>query len=62
MQGRVVSAVHDVNASPSHDEHVHHVGAALPARPVERAEAMVVSTKREGEKERENLQHSRNLE
>lgn len=47
VQRRVVSAVHDINAGPSHDEHVHHAGAALPACPVERAEAVVVSTVRE---------------
>lgn len=47
VQGRVVSAVHDVDARPSHDEHVHHAGAALPAGPVERAEAVVISTVRE---------------
>lgn len=47
VQRRVISTVHDVNASPSHDEHVYHAGAALPACPVERAEAMVISTVRE---------------
>ena len=47
MQRRVVPAVHDVDARPSHDEHVHHAGAALPAGPVERAEAVVVSAVRE---------------
>ncbi len=48
VQGCVISTVHDVNTSPSHDEHVHHAGAALPACPVERAEAMVISAVREG--------------
>lgn len=47
VQRRVIATVHDVNASPSHDEHVHHAGAALPAGPVERAEAVVISTGRE---------------
>lgn len=44
VQGCVVSSVHDINACSSHDEHVHHIGAALSACPVERAEAMVIST------------------
>ena len=44
VQRRVVSAVHDINTSSSHDEHVHHAGAAFPACPVERAEAVVIST------------------
>lgn len=44
VQGCVVSPVHDINARSSHDEHVHHVGATLSASPVERAEAMVIST------------------
>lgn len=43
VQRCVVSAVHDVDASPSHDEHVHHAGAALPAGPVQWAEAVVIS-------------------
>lgn len=47
VQRRVVSSVHDVDARPSHDEHVHHVGAALPAGPVERAEAVVITAKRQ---------------
>lgn len=44
VQRRVISPVHHVDARPSHDEHVHHVGAALPAGPVEGAEAVVVAT------------------
>lgn len=47
VQRRVVAAVHDINASSSHDEHVHHVGAALSACPVKRAEAVVISAARE---------------
>lgn len=46
VQGRVISSVHDVDASPSHDEHVHHAGAAFPACPVERTEAMVITEDR----------------
>lgn len=42
VKRRVVSPVHDVDASPPHDEHVHHTGAALPARPVQGAEAVVI--------------------
>lgn len=30
----VVSTVHHIDAGSSHNEHVHHVGAAFPARPV----------------------------
>lgn len=44
VQRCVVAPVHDVDAGPPHDEHVHHAGAALPARPVQRAEAVVVPT------------------
>lgn len=44
VQRRVIAPVHDVDAGPPHDEHVHHAGAALPARPVQRAEAVVVPT------------------
>lgn len=44
VQRRVIPSVHHIDASPSHDEHVHYAGAALPARPVEWAEAMVIST------------------
>lgn len=42
VQRCVISSVHDVDASPPHDEHVHHAGAALPACPVQRAEAVVI--------------------
>lgn len=42
VQRCVISSVHDVDASPPHDKHVHHAGAALPARPVQRAETMVI--------------------
>lgn len=42
VQRCVIAPVHDVDAGPPHDEHVHHAGAALPARPVQRAEAVVV--------------------
>lgn len=44
VQRCIVPSVHDIDASPSHDEHVHNAGAALPTRPVERAEAVVIST------------------
>lgn len=47
VQRRIVSPVHDIDAGPSHDEHIHHVGAALPAGPVERAEAVVISAKQQ---------------
>lgn len=64
MQRRIVSTVHDVNASPPHDEHVHHTGAALPACPVERAEAVVISTVRKkclysAQVSQKKLQHSK---
>lgn len=42
VQRCVIAPVHDVDAGPPHDEHVHHAGAALPARPVQGAEAVVV--------------------
>lgn len=57
VQGCVVSAVQDVNASSSHDEHIHHAGAALPARPVERAETVIVPAGRKLLSM--NLQHSK---
>lgn len=44
VQRRVVSPVHDVDASPPHDEHVYHAGAALPAGPMQGAEAVVIPT------------------
>lgn len=47
VQRCVVSTVHDIDASASHDEHVHHTGAAFPACPVERTEAVVISTREE---------------
>lgn len=47
VQRCIVSAVHDIDARPSHDEHVHHVGAALPAGPVEGAEAVVIAVKQQ---------------
>lgn len=43
VQWRVISTVHDIDASASHDEHVHHTGTALPACPMERTEAVVIS-------------------
>lgn len=42
VQGGVVAPVHDVDARPPHDQHVDHVGAALAAGPVQRAEAVVI--------------------
>lgn len=50
VQRGIVTSVHDVDACPSHDEHVHHVGAALPAGPVEGAEAVVISAKQQSQK------------
>lgn len=50
VQRRVISSVHDVDACPSHDEHVHHAGATLPAGPVEGAEAVVISTEKHSQK------------
>ena len=47
MKRCVISTVHDVNASSSHDEHVHHTGASFPTGPVERAEAVVISMREE---------------
>lgn len=44
MQRGVVPAVHHVDASASHDEHVHDAAPPFPAGPVEGAEAMVVAT------------------
>lgn len=43
MQRGVVATVHDVNTGAAHDEHVHNAAPALPARPVEGAESMVVT-------------------
>lgn len=43
MQRGVIATVHDVNAGAAHDEHVHDAAPALPARPVEGAESMVVT-------------------
>lgn len=42
VQRCVISAVHDVDAGTTHDKHVHHIGAALAARPVKGAEAVVI--------------------
>lgn len=52
VQRCIVTSVHDVDARPSHDEHVHHVGAALPAGPVEGAEAVVISAKQQSHKKK----------
>lgn len=42
VQWGVIPPVHDVDASPPHDEHVHHIGTALAAGPVQGAEPMVI--------------------
>lgn len=42
VQRGVITAVHDIDARSPHDQHVHHVGAALAAGPVQGAEAMVI--------------------
>lgn len=39
----VVSTVHHIDAGSPHNEHVHHIGAALPTRPVQWTESMVIS-------------------
>lgn len=39
----VVSAVHHVDAGSSHNEHVHHIGASLPTRPVQWTESVIIS-------------------
>lgn len=46
MQRGVIAAVHDVNAGAPHDEHVNNAASALPARPVEGAESMVITEER----------------
>lgn len=43
----VITTVHDINSSASHDEHVHHAGAALSACPVQGAKAVVISAGRQ---------------
>lgn len=43
MQRGVIATVHDVNTGAPHDEHVNNAAPALPARPVEGAESMVVT-------------------
>lgn len=43
VQRGVIATVHDVNAGAPHDEHVNDAAPALPARPVEGAESMVVT-------------------
>lgn len=50
VQRSIISSIHDVDARPSHDEHVHHIGAALPAGPVEGAETVVITTIRQLQK------------
>lgn len=45
MQRGVIATVHDVNTGAPHDEHVHNAASALPARPVEGAESMVITEK-----------------
>lgn len=42
VQRGVITTVHDIDARSPHDQHVHHVGAALAAGPVQGAEAMVI--------------------
>lgn len=46
MQRGVITTVDDVNTGAPHDEHVNNTTSALPARPVERAESMVITEKR----------------
>lgn len=58
VQRCVIAPVHDVDAGPPHDEHVHHAGPALPARPVQRAEAVVVP-RRDQDKRRVNFETHR---
>lgn len=43
MQWGVISTVHHVNTSASHDEHVNDATPPFPACPVEGAEAVVVT-------------------
>ncbi len=42
VQGCVVATVHDIDASPSHDEHVHDTWTTLTARPVQRTEPVII--------------------
>lgn len=53
VQRCVISPVHDVDARPSHNKHVHHVGAALPAGPVEGAEAVVIATEQQSQQQQQ---------
>lgn len=39
----IVSPVHHVDAGSSHNEHVHHIGAAFPTRPVQWTESVIIS-------------------
>lgn len=43
VQWCVVSTVHHVDAGSSHNEHVYHIGAALPTRPVQWTESVIIS-------------------
>lgn len=45
VQRGVIATVHDVNTGAPHDEHVNNAAPALPARPVEGAESVVVTEK-----------------
>jgi len=42
VQGCVVAAVHDIDARPSHDEHIHDTRTTLTARPVQRTEPVII--------------------
>lgn len=45
VQGCVITTVHDIDARPSHDEHIHDTWTALTARPVQRTEPMIISAR-----------------
>ena len=53
MQWSVISAVHYVDASASHDEHVNNAAPPFPACPVQGAEAVVVTKTQDAQRERQ---------
>lgn len=48
VQGCVISAVHDIDAGSTHNEHVHHIGASFTACPMKGTEAVVIPEGTEG--------------
>lgn len=46
VQGCVVTTVHDIDARPSHDEHIHDARTTLTARPVQRTETVVIPARK----------------